>query len=171
MRPISAVAYPMTYSSQIPELIGLGECMCVSRHCITDIIFVFPLQEVESGFISIAGANPTYFQQFAIHNNTLIPCPATVYFPRYLVEPLSVRLFQSLNLLSMNIKKTMYHGRTSALSTRSFRLPFPMESFLFLHFKLSSAIKDYLQRKEKTIIYYNTLEFEARTMIVHKNFI
>jgi hypothetical protein len=46
-----------------------------------------------------------------------------------------------------------------------------MESFLFLHFKLSSAIKDYLHRKEKTIIYYNTLEFEARTMIVHKNFI
>ena len=88
MRPISAVAYPMTYSSQIPELIGLGECMCVSRHCITDIIFVFPLQEVESGFISIAGANPTYFQQFAIHNNSLIPCPATVYFTRYLVEPI-----------------------------------------------------------------------------------
>ena len=61
MRPISAAAYPMTYSSQIPELIGLGECMCLSRHCITDIIFVFPLQEVESGFISIAGANPTFF--------------------------------------------------------------------------------------------------------------
>ena len=30
MRPISAVAYSMTYSSQIPELIGLGECMCLS---------------------------------------------------------------------------------------------------------------------------------------------
>jgi hypothetical protein len=93
MHPISAAAYPMTYSSQIPELIGLGECMCLSQHCITDIIFVFPLQEVESGFISIAGANPTYFQWFAIHNNSLIPCPATVYFARYLVEPLSVRLF------------------------------------------------------------------------------
>jgi len=41
--------------------------------------------------------------------------------------------------------------------------------FQWNHF--CSFISSYLQRKEKTIIYYNTLEFEARTMIVHKNFI
>jgi len=46
-----------------------------------------------------------------------------------------------------------------------------MESFLYLQFKLPTAVSDYLERREKTVIYYNTLEVEARTTVVHKNFL
>jgi hypothetical protein len=169
--PITATAYPMAYTSRMVELMSVGEEIYLPRHSIIDIIFVLPIQEVESGYLSMAGSHSMFFQRYGMLNDAIAPCPESVYFSSYLVEPLSVRLFQSLNMLATHIKRAMYHGPMSSISFKTFRLPFSIESFLFLRFKLSDAFHDYFERKEKTIIYYNTLEMEARTNTVKKNYI
>jgi hypothetical protein len=99
----------------------------------------------------MAGSHSMFFQRYGMLNNAIAPCPESVYFSSYLVEPLSVRLFQSLNMLATHIKRAMYHGPMSSISFKTFRLPFSFESFLFLRFKMSDAFHDYFKQKEKTI--------------------
>jgi hypothetical protein len=69
----------------------------ISRNDIDDIIFVIPIHEVESGNLFMAGSKLIYFQRYGLSNNNLIPCPSSVYYSRYLVEPFSIHIFQSLN--------------------------------------------------------------------------
>lgn len=171
LQPITATVYPMAYHSKLVELISVGDYCFVQRSSIIDVVFVLPIKELESGAVFMAGCQSMYFQRFEKRNKRIASCQDAFYFCRYIVEPFSVRLFQSLNTLASHIKRAMHHGPASSISSRSFRLPFSMESFLYLQFKLPTAVSDYLERREKTVIYYNTLEVEARTTVVHKNFL
>jgi len=65
----------------------------------------------------------------------------------------------------------MYHGPKSAISVKTFHLPFSMESYLFLQFKMCHTVTDYLEHREKATIYNNILDMEAWTTVVHKEFI
>jgi hypothetical protein len=100
LSPINASKHPMAYTSKMIELISTGVEVNVSRNIIDDIIFVLPLQEVESGNLFMAGSDFIYFQRYGLSNNTLILCPSSVYYSRYIVEPFSIRIFQSLNTFS-----------------------------------------------------------------------
>ena len=100
LSPINASKHPMAYTSKMIELISTGVEVNVSRNNIDDIIFVLPLQEVESSNLFMAGSDFIYFQRYGLSNNTLILCPSSVYYSRYIVEPFSIRIFQSLNTFS-----------------------------------------------------------------------
>jgi hypothetical protein len=65
----------------------------------------------------------------------------------------------------------MYHGPKSRIKSKTFCLPFFVELFLFLHFRLSNTIQECLERRKKAIVYYNNLEMEGKRTVVHKHYL
>jgi hypothetical protein len=62
----------------------------------------------------------------------------------------------------------MYHLKESAATKKSFRFFFPMESFLYLCSKVPSGVKATVTRRESSILYYNNLQMESRSVPITK---
>jgi hypothetical protein len=134
----------------------------IKRAHIVDVAFILPMEEINSGMFFLSGADNTFFIRYILVNNMMKSCRPTLYFCRYLVEPLSVRLFLTLNTLSQNLRKALYHQPESATTKKTFRLPlFSMEAFWYLVYKLAgNSIGISTERKQRIIRYYNTLRME-----------
>jgi hypothetical protein len=77
------------------------------RSKIKDIAFILSVNEVESGMFHLAGAENTFFVRFMLVHNTMKPCNRAVFFARYLIECLGVRLFMAMNTLSQHLRQAM----------------------------------------------------------------
>ena len=163
IKPISATDYSVAAQDGMVELYQTTQEIYVLRSKIKDIAFILSVDEVESGMFHLAGAENTFFVRFMLVNNTMKPCNRAVYFARYLIEPLGVRLFTAMNTLSQHLRRAMYHLAESEVSSRSFCLPlFSMESFMYLSHKIQGhAVGTSIMRNQCVTKYLNTLKMEC----------
>lgn len=162
IKPVTAESFPVAAQDGMVEVYQTSEEIFVDRTMIKDVAFILPLQEVESGMFFLAGAENTFFIRYIFSQNTMQMCNPSVYFSRYLIEPLGVRLFTAMNTLSQHLTRSMYHQAESELSSKSFRLPlFSMESFMYLAYKLQGhSAETSILRKQSVIKYLKTLKME-----------
>lgn len=161
--PISPNNFPVAYYNRIVEVYKMADEIFVSRSNIIDFVFVLPMAEVESGMLSMSGADNVYCMRFYIANSSLHECNPNFYFCRYVMEPFSVRMFTTLNTLSQNVRRLMYHQSESATSKCSFRLAlFPMEAFWYLAYKIGGVGVGACTVKSQSVTkYFNTLRMEC----------
>lgn len=134
----------------------------VERSAIVDVAFILPMAEIESGMFFLAGADNTYCMRYSIRGNELRCCRPSLYFARYLVEPLSIRLFMNLNTLAHHLRKALFHQRESSMCKKTFRLPlFAMEAFWYMIYRVGgNSIITAKERKQRVVRYFNTLRME-----------
>jgi hypothetical protein len=163
LQPISPTEYPLAFQDQMLEVYKSSTEMYVERSFITDIAFVVPMAEVESGMFYLSGAENVFCIRYMLEDNVMKTCAPCLYFSRYMVEPICVRLFTALNTLSLHLRRSMYHQSESSISKKTFRLPlFPMECFWYLVFRIGTkGIGVSTQRKQCVIKYFNTLRMEC----------
>jgi hypothetical protein len=89
--PLTAAEFPMAYHAGMTEVVtSSNDRLRISRSDITDIIFIPPISEVESGNFHMAGSKTTYFSRYYIDANGKINvCRQVFYFDRHFVEPYS----------------------------------------------------------------------------------
>jgi hypothetical protein len=69
------------------------------------------------------------------------------------------------------LKKKMYHLKESEITSKSFRIFLLMETFMYLSAKLPNAITVTVTCNESSILYYNSLQMEARSLDVSKTYL
>jgi hypothetical protein len=171
--PITAAEYPMAYNANMVEVIAnMKDSLSVNRSFIVDIIFIVPIREVESGMFHMAGSDHVYFIRYFIDDDErLSECNTVFYFERSLVEPFSHRVFSSLNCLAQSLKRSLYNQKESDLLSKTFRLYFSMEAFMYMRSRLPNLVVSELIKNESTIAYYNTLQIETKVTMVKKIFL
>jgi hypothetical protein len=162
LRPIVAEEYPLAAQDQVAEVYLTSDELLIERCDIVDVAFILPIQEVESGIFFLSGSENSFCLRYILAGNEMKSCHPSFYFSRFLVEPLSVRLFVAINTLAHHLRKSLYHQPESAISKKSFRLPmFSMEAFWYLAYRLmGKSIGTSIVRKQSTTKYYNTLSME-----------
>jgi hypothetical protein len=135
---------PFAVKSEMVEVFQTATIMEIRRSSIIDFAFILPLQDVESGLCHLTGALNTFFIRYMyLLDGSIQPYPFSMLQAR-VAEPLSFRIFRSLNLLSFSIKKVFYHQPEGQTANKSFRIPFAYDPFLFiwsiLLLSLASAI-------------------------------
>ncbi len=162
---INPTDYPLAYHDQMVEVYKTLEETYVDRCNIIDVAYIVPVSEVESGRFYLSGADNVFCTRYMMVNATMQACSSCLYFSRYYVEPFSVRLFTTLNTLSQNLRRSLFHQPESQISKWSFRLPlFPMESFWYLVYRIGvHGIGMSTERKQCVVKYFNTLRMECHT--------
>jgi hypothetical protein len=165
IRPINANDHPLTFQDNIVELYQANESRYISRANITDVVFVIPVAEIESGMFFLSGAANVFCIRYALLDGRMQCFPSSYYFSRYMVEPISVRLFNALNTLSQHLRKSLFHQTESSPSKKTCRLPlFPMEAFWYLMYRVGRpGIGTSCHRKQSLTKYYSTLRMECST--------
>lgn len=160
--PVSQENFPLASQDGLVEVYQTQEEVHVERSKIEDVAFIVPIQEIESGMFYLSGAENTFYIRYVKVINGMQHCAPSLYFSRYLVEPLGVRLFTTMNTLSQHLRRAMYHQPESVTSRKSFRLPlFSMESFWYLAAKVKyRSVSLSIERKQNVTKYYNTLTME-----------
>jgi len=163
--PIGVTSNHFAAQSGLVEVYKTYEAVSIERSRIKDIAFILSVAEVESGMFYLSGAESTFFIRYVLGKDTLIQYDRSLYFRRYFIEPLNVRLFTTLNTLSQHLQRSMYHLAESAVPSRSFKLPlFSMECFMYLAHKLESfSVGKSVVRKQCVTQYYNTLKMAVVT--------
>ncbi len=135
----------------------------ISRHSISDVAFIIPINEVESGRYFLSCAENTYVIRFFHNGDKIQPWVTSFYFSRHLIEPIGIRLFHSLNALSDHIRRSMFHRPESVSTSQSFKLPlFTVESFWYLAYKVAKySVHITVERKQRAVKYYNSLKMES----------
>jgi hypothetical protein len=170
--PITAAEYPLASQSHMVEIVLQETIVSVERSRIFDIAFVLPLHEAESGLFHMSGSYNSFFIRYGLCNGTIQHYRMEYYFATRPVEPVSIRLFHSLNHLAQHIKKSLYHQGEAVLSRRNFRLHFSSEAFCYMFHKLSSEnIVSSTPRQQAFTMYYDSLTIEARTKCITKTYI
>jgi hypothetical protein len=111
---VTVVDYPCAVKSGMVELIEIAEVLNIHRSTITDLAFIVPLHEVESGLFHLSGANNTFYIRYQcdssgeVDNYKYSPLLARV------AQPLSYRIFRGLNLLSLSVKKVFFPSTRGA---------------------------------------------------------
>ncbi len=162
--PVMASMFPVASQSSVEELIATTDLMKSSITSIINIVFIVPIQELENGMVHITGAGNLYFIRYAFNNEGIIvSVPPSLYFSNYWIQPISMRLFGAINMLSYHIKKSLFHVAESQQARKSFRLFFPREAFYYLFTQVTdaSAIKGSIRRRQRIIKYYDTLKTES----------
>ena len=105
IRPLTIMDNPLAFQDNLEELYVSLDVVSVSRSNILDVIFVVPVAEVESGMFYLSGANNVFCIRYQISADGRLHCfPSMLYFARYMIEPLCVRLFNVLNTLSQYLR-------------------------------------------------------------------
>jgi hypothetical protein len=160
IKPIAATQYTIATQDGMLEVYLTSEEIYIERAVVQDVAFILSVEEVESGMFHLAGAANTFFIRFFLERGVMQPYNRSIYFSRYLIEPLSIQLFMTLNTLSQHLRRSMYHLAESEVSSKSFRLPlFSMEAFMYLACKVQpqTAGKSII-RKQSITQYCNTLK-------------
>jgi hypothetical protein len=153
---------PNASKDEISEVYQSSDLVEIERKAIVDVAFIAPMEEIDSGMFFLSGVDNAYCIRYVFVNNTMCSARSSVYFARYLVEPISIRLFMNLNSLAHHLRKALFHQWESSISRKTFRLPlFLMEAYWYLIYRLggnSTGISK--KQKQRTIRYYNTLWIE-----------
>jgi hypothetical protein len=165
IQPIAATNYSFAAQSGMVEVYKTDETISISRSQIRDVAFILSAKEVESGMFYLARAENTFFVRYTLERGFLSQYEHSTYFCRYFIEPFHNRLFTTLNTLSQNLQRSLYHLAESASPSRTFRLQlFSMESFMYLAYKIQQfSVGTSVIRKQRVTQYYNTLKMECIT--------
>jgi hypothetical protein len=86
-----------------------------------------------------------------------------------IIQPCHPNLcFESFN---WSHSRSLHHGPSSRLSMKTFLIFFPGEALLYLHHKLTYALRFEVENKESRIICCSTLQMEARSTWLQKVYI
>jgi hypothetical protein len=96
---------PLAMKSSMAELFHTAEVWKIYRSAITDLAFIIPLYEVESGLFHLSGAQNTYFIRYKFNSIGNIEDYCHSMLEPRIAELLSHRIFRGLNMLSSSIKK------------------------------------------------------------------
>jgi hypothetical protein len=170
--PVTSAVFPMASQSCMLEVVAQEARVSVARSNICDVAFVIPIYEVESGLFHLSGSYNSFFIRYFFLNGAVHPYGSELYFSARNVEPVTFRLFHSLNALAHLVKKSLYHQGEAELSMRSFRLYLSTEAFSYFYNKLYSvSVTSSTSRKQAVIMYYDSLTIEARTKIITKTYL
>ncbi len=118
--PITKAEFAMASQGHMQEVVAQDTVVNVTKAAIIDIAYVVPLAELESGLFNMCGATNSFFILYSLTNGTLENYTSDYYFVSRPVEPLSVRLFHSLNYLARLLRKSLYHQGEAETSCRTF---------------------------------------------------
>jgi len=153
------------------EVIASDSKEIVPQSNIMDVVFILPVSEVEQGSFYMSGSKLIYFKRYCVTGNNIIqPCHPNAYFGKFYLEPFSIRLFHASNNLAQNLTRFLHHGPSSRLSMKTFRF-FSGEALMFIHDKLATALRFEVEKKESRIVYYSTLQMEAKSTQLRKVYI
>jgi hypothetical protein len=71
IQPVNATDYPLACLDEMEELYLTTDEIYISRSDVTDILFVVPIAEVESGMFSMSGASNVYFIRYKFLNGEM----------------------------------------------------------------------------------------------------
>jgi hypothetical protein len=170
--PVTADDFPVASQSRMLEVVRKDTRISVARSSIHDIAFIIPVSEVESGLFHMSGSYNSFFIRYAFCQGVVQPYGSELYFSSRIVEPVTFRLFHSLNNLAHLVKKSLYHQGEAELSLRTFRLYYSTEAFSYLYSKLSdTSVTFSTPRKQAMLLYYDTLMIAASTNIITKTYL
>jgi hypothetical protein len=169
--PITTALYPTASLAHMIEVVQVDCCISVLRPSIYDVAYVMPLAEVESGLFNMSGCYNCFYTRYCLNGTgaVLANYAAEYYFVSRPVEPVSIRLFHSLNHLSGMMKKALYHQGEAAACCRTFRFYFSSEAFCYLfHFLSGVSATSSDARKQAVTMYYDSLSLEAKSRHITK---
>jgi hypothetical protein len=160
--PINPNYFPLSYYDGLVEVYKSPDEMYVERCNILDLAFIVLIAEVESGMFHMSGAENVYCTRFSMVDSLMELCSSNFYFPRYIMEPLSIHMFTTLNTLLQNLQRLLYHQSESSTFKRSFCLAlFPMESFWYLVYRIGRVgLGVSMVRSQSVTKYFSTLRME-----------
>jgi hypothetical protein len=168
LQPIMVSLFPVTAQTNIVEVVGTVQTITASKTDIVDIVYVVPIEELESGLVHITGACNLFFARYGFtEEDKLFRFPSSLYFSIQYVYPFSFRIFSSLNMLALNLKKSLFHVPESQEPKKVFRVFFSAEAFHYMSLKVGvlSAVKTSLQRRQRIVKYYDTLKTESGSRV------
>jgi hypothetical protein len=167
--PVTTANFPLSSQSAVMEVVSHDVTDRIDRDSIVDVAFVVPLAEAESGLYNLSWSYNSFLIRYSLHQGNVHQYRSEYYFVSRPVEPLSIRLFHSLNYLAGLLKRALYHQGEAEISCRSFRLFFSCEAFSYLSYKLRGvAAVLSAPRKQSFVVYYDSLSMEARCSHVTK---
>ncbi len=162
--PLTAASHPLSCQDNLPEVYQAEEIQYIERCSITDVVFIVPVQEIESGRFFLSGATNAFLIRFTMNRrHGMLPWLETFYFSRRVNEPISVRLFHAVNALSNHIRRCLFHHPESLTTCQSFKLPnYSPEFFWYIFYKVFNYCTSImLHRKQRAVKYYNSLKMES----------
>ncbi len=127
----------MASEDEMVEVYQMLDIVCIPRQNITDVAYILPVQEVESGRFFLSCAENSFVIRFFNDGHQMLPWISSFYFSRHLMEPMSVRFFHAMNALSDNIRRCLFHHPESVTTMHSFKLSlFSVEAFWYLAYKV-----------------------------------
>jgi hypothetical protein len=165
---ITSTDSPLAVKSGMVELMETEEVWKIPRSTITDLTFIIPLHEVESGLFHLAGACNTYFIRYKCTGDEIIHDYQYSMLQATVGEPLSHRIFKGFNPLSSSVKRLMYHHPEEHATRKTTRLPLSCDAFHYLWSKLCNNNNIILHRFEGTqrsTIYFDDLSMKSCSRI------
>jgi hypothetical protein len=163
LSPLHTRDHTLASQDELMEVYQSSEEIYITRNQISDVAFILPIQEVESGRFFLYFSENSFVIRYSYENNHMIPWATSFYFSWFGVQPLGVRLFHASNTLLDYLRRSMCHRPESETMSQSFKLPmFSPESFYYLAFKLADkSIHLSIHQKQQSIKYYNSLKMES----------
>jgi hypothetical protein len=134
---ITLADFHFAVKSGMVELIETTEVWKIPRSTITDLAFLIPLHEAESGIFRLPGARKTYFIRYKCNGDGIVHDYQYSMLQATVAEPLAHRIFKCLYKLSSLVKKLLYH-QPEEQTMRSAHLSMSYDSFDYLWSKLSN---------------------------------
>jgi len=166
--PITPLTSPVAARTVINEVVATDNFRIILRDEVQDLIFILPLAEVETGNVFITGAANLFFVRYLIDQTTHSNFSSVNFFGSHIIQPLTVRIFCSLNMLAFTIKKLMYHRPEAEDTKRSTRIFFPSDAFHYIAHKMRdvSTVQCHISKNQRSIKYYDDLKSESTTKVV-----
>jgi hypothetical protein len=163
LQPLNTRDHPLASQNEVVEVYLTPHVMWVNGSTVVDVAFIVPLKELESGCFFLSCTKNAYVIRYCLVGSLMQPFSDRHYFSHFSVEPLSVRLFHSLNILSDLLRRSLFHRPESESTSQSFTIPsFPSESFFYLAFKMAfNSLQHMTYCKQRSVKYYNSLKMES----------
>jgi hypothetical protein len=132
------------------------------RSSILDITFITPLAEVESVFFHLSGARNTFFIRYRQQLNGSIDLYPYLMLQARIADPITLRIFRGLNMLSSHLKRVLYHMPEYQSIRKSVRVELTYDSFFFLWARFLNHSEVILKKFDRTQCV--TLHFDDLSM-------
>jgi hypothetical protein len=159
---------PLASKSGMVEVMQSVCTAVIPRSAIVDLCFIVPLEEVESGSFHLTGAEFVFYIRFDLQPDGSKKKHTESFIHPRMVDPLTYRIFRSLNLLSLSIKKMFYHRPENESIRKTVQLMIPFECFYYISWKISTnnnIVAYSFDRKQRIIVYHDDLSMRNRVKV------